>query len=426
MAGASAQGVHSGSERFSRLLVVLLATIFSWGVPEVIVRVLNPQLEQFHGVKFGGDENSPLLFQTDPRLHWKLRADARLTFMQEPVRINHEGFRGPESFPSAHTVVCLGDSTTFGWMVSEEDTFAGRLRGLLSSRRPDDRWQVLNAGVPGYSSFQVRLLAERLLPRWRPEVVVICVGNNDGWPALQSDRTLGSAGWLTDAAEALVARSHFLNWARGQYRRRRAAPFVPAALVGAGPRVNKEEFAENLRAVIRLARSHGARVVLLSPPVNLYFPPLMETAVPGSEQRWDWFLDCVARVQSGDPGLLSTEIDQALAANPDDVYALWLKGYLLSQMGLANDGRIFLEKALETHPFPKRSKGSYRQIIASTARDEQVDFLDVNELFLSASETPDEHYLDHCHPTDEGHRLIAERLVTLIVKPDDAPPARGR
>src|SRR4051794_20426052 len=80
-----------------RVFAVMLGIVMAWGVPELVLRIWQPVLEQYRGIYFSGDPNSPLLFQTDPRLHWKLRPDTRVTFLQIPVVINRDGMRGPET-----------------------------------------------------------------------------------------------------------------------------------------------------------------------------------------------------------------------------------------------------------------------------------------------------------------------------------------
>ena len=53
------------------------------------------------------------------------------------------------------------------------ESFPARLQARLNrDGHAASPWQVINAGVPGYTSFQLRLLAQRLVPRWRPEVLM--------------------------------------------------------------------------------------------------------------------------------------------------------------------------------------------------------------------------------------------------------------
>src|SRR5262249_13465307 len=63
--------------------------------------------------------------------------------------INSLGFRGPELGGAPYRVVCLGDSVTFGWGISNDDaTYPAALGKILGSGRAD----VLNAGMPRWNS----------------------------------------------------------------------------------------------------------------------------------------------------------------------------------------------------------------------------------------------------------------------------------
>src|SRR5262249_38248563 len=73
-------------------------------------------------------------------------------------------------------IVCFGDSITFGYGAGDDETYAFRLGRLLEARNVE----VVNAGVTGFTSHQVRRLAHRLLPRLQADVATICIGWNDG------------------------------------------------------------------------------------------------------------------------------------------------------------------------------------------------------------------------------------------------------
>jgi lysophospholipase L1-like esterase len=90
----------------------------------------------------------------------------------------------------------------------------------------------------------------------------------------------------------------------------------------------------------------------------------------------------------------------------------------LTWMGRTDAGIERLEEALRRNPFPERCNLSYRQAARTVAQQERVAFLDVNELFREASR-PDPRkavalYLDWCHPTPDGHRLVAGALMREI------------
>jgi len=98
------------------------------------------------------------------------------------ARINAFGFRGPErpmaKPPGVLRVAVLGDSTTYGWFVAEEDTFARQLEGRLAGAVPGRTVEVLNAGVPAYSLWMIREQYAVKVAAHHPDVVVLVDGGN--------------------------------------------------------------------------------------------------------------------------------------------------------------------------------------------------------------------------------------------------------
>jgi len=90
---------------------------------------------------------------------------------------NHAGFRGPEfrdeKSPGLYRIVSVGDSTTFGVMVTEPETYSRQLEALMRQRYGAGRIEVLNAGIPGTNIYTHRLLFSRKLVRFRPDLVVV-------------------------------------------------------------------------------------------------------------------------------------------------------------------------------------------------------------------------------------------------------------
>lgn len=400
-----------------RLAAVSFGLLVVWGIPELLVRIADPPLEAFRAIAFGGDPASEKLFMKDWRLHWKLRPDTRTEFLNATVRTSSEGFRGEEPAPGQRVVLCLGDSTTFGWRVAQDEPFPARLQERLNRDVPaKDTWGVINAGVPGYTSLQVRLLAERLVPRWKPQVIVICVGNNEAWPVARSDRQTDADRTVTSSIAKGLSASRFLVWASEKIRPEKQQTFIAPDLNTAVPRVSRDEFRDNLREIIKIGRAANARVVLLSPPVNLYFAPQRFNQFAGWEQ-WQTFYKTVEDIgRSGDKIKLLETVNAAVAKNPDSFYALWIKGLVLTDLGDRDAGRELLEQAIEHHAFPENCKRSYRQIIADLARDEKTPFLDTNALFMrrATGPTPASLYLDWCHPTPQGHDYMAAALVEIM------------
>src|SRR6185369_9035870 len=95
-------------------------------------------------------------------------------------RTNKIGLRGPNlRTDGARRILAVGDSCTFGWRVSEADTYPAQLEAVLNRRAGGDRYQVINAGVPGYTSYQGLVYLQEQGLALRPEIVVIGFGFND-------------------------------------------------------------------------------------------------------------------------------------------------------------------------------------------------------------------------------------------------------
>ena len=420
LAPAVAPAFSACRKGWLRLIAVSLVLVAAWGIPEMLVRITNPPLEAFRAIAFGGDPNSEKLFMKHWRLHWKLRPAVETKFLGVTVRTNREGFRGDEPVAGRRVLLCLGDSTTFGWRVEEPDSFPAKLQARLNGTgQAADAWTVINAGVPGYSSYQLRLLADELVPRCKPEVLVVCVGNNEAWPAERSDQQIDADHSVSGRLVAGLSASRFLLWASEKLRGEKPQPFIAPALDKAVPRVSRAEFGDNLRHIVKLARAAHARVVLVSPPVNLYFAPQRFQQFSGWEKWQAFFAEVMELGKAGQSQQLSAKVEAAVEANPESFCALWIKGLTISDRDPAG-GRELLEQAIEQHPFPENCKRSYRQIIAEVATEQKTRFLDVNKLFLERVKgpIPAALYLDWCHPTPQGHDFMAEALAGMMADGD--------
>jgi lysophospholipase L1-like esterase len=100
-------------------------------------------------------------------------------------------------------VLCVGDSHTYGALVRRDDTFPAHLQRFLDAQQPGV-WSVLNLGVPGLSSTQLRNRMPLWLSRYQPDVVLAWSGANDAWNVSELDDASG--GWRL-ALEQIALRS---------------------------------------------------------------------------------------------------------------------------------------------------------------------------------------------------------------------------
>ncbi len=111
------------------------------------------------------------------------------------------GSRPIEAIAAAqHTVLAVGDSHTYGVYLSQEEAYPRQLQAELERRKPG-RYQVLNLGLPGTNSSQIRARLPAWLDRYQPRTVVFCAGINNTWN--KSD------------TEALCQESALTRWIQG-------------------------------------------------------------------------------------------------------------------------------------------------------------------------------------------------------------------
>jgi lysophospholipase L1-like esterase len=86
----------------------------------------------------------------------------------------------------AKRILCVGDSNTFGVRVAAGDSYPGQLETMLGATARTERWQVINRGIPGQNTTQIRDSLPELLAAIEPELVLVMGGLNNSWNEAQS------------------------------------------------------------------------------------------------------------------------------------------------------------------------------------------------------------------------------------------------
>lgn len=161
-----------------RTALILGALLMSMLVAELLARWKLPQYRQ-RFVHFQ-DAGSWRLFSWSPSLGWRGRSHfrgnmARKEFFHEVVH-NDAGFRDEEHVEKASgksRVLVLGDSFVYGVGVSQVELFSERIK------KRDGSLDIVNMGVPGYSTDLEYLLLREEGMKYRPDLVVVAFYPND-------------------------------------------------------------------------------------------------------------------------------------------------------------------------------------------------------------------------------------------------------
>ncbi len=202
-----------------------------------------------------------------------------------PFRTNALGLRGPEVADDDRVrILAAGDSCTFGWAVAEAEAYPARLEHVLDTRAGGRRYQVINAGVPGYTSYQgLVYLRERGLAL-KPKLVLINYGFNDVFATGDIEQQMARAQLTTPFLvldDTLIDYSRFYRWLRW-HAAAKDDNTLPV-------RVSPEQYQRNLRAMIDAARTAGAKVVVLN-----FWSPM------GAENRRPYRLALSAAAEESD------------------------------------------------------------------------------------------------------------------------------
>jgi len=220
------------------------------------------------------------IFEGDPLLLWRLKPNLDHVYWDfTVVSTNAQHFRadypiGPKP-AGTFRIVCLGDSVTFGYRVppvwpekpNDYDPtwqpFPVLLEKELRSANPNRSIEVFPMAVPGYTSHQGLAWLKRDIGYLQPDVVIASFGWNDVSMSDVPDRETIDTRWWPVAIRWLVDHSqafaHATRWLRSRQQGKPVA-HVPAA------RVSQQEYIDNFNAIVRLAKEHGARVIVIGAP----------------------------------------------------------------------------------------------------------------------------------------------------------------
>jgi lysophospholipase L1-like esterase len=291
------------------------------------------------------DERNAVLERFSPSVPEEFKNNPKWT-----VSLNAAGFRDDE-FPASKSpdtirILALGDSWTFGYNVSVDQGYPKRLTALLRAEFPNNKIEVLNLGMLGYTSHEGLKQLKRVALQLQPDIVLIGYAMNDsaipGWhdkdALFPKPKRFSLRRFITEHSElykltaylgqlnrfhsvtvgdtlkaAIDPQDNFLyeSWVTGaleaqDYERLEAKVRVPPA-----------DYDQNIREMIRLTREHGAVPVLLHNDLRPGSPYQLALQKISREENVILVDNCDAIVR--ERGRMEAELEQRLGlqSNPD-------------------------------------------------------------------------------------------------------------
>jgi lysophospholipase L1-like esterase len=391
------------------------------------------------------------LFRPDPLLGYALKPDLRIDYAgTTPVETNRFGWRDGEYRREKATgtfrVICIGDSRVFGLGLRAEDTYPKQLERMLRERHSETAIEVINAGVPGYTSREGLVLVREVLPRFHPDLVIASFGHNDRWkspdrqseiaaflgrPPLRRCGLMSAAKKLDDLLDTAPGYFGLKVRLRGLMRfSRLAAPFPESEFKANVP---PEDWRDNLTALARAARAEGIPLLFLdfseNPAIfdraekgrmHLEQGRLKEaeeelTRAAGIPMNFSPAPHCylgalyrrMGRNQEAEEQLLIAELGSAVYPHPlrmvrEEFRRRGITGRRLSEEALARLSPI-------TNPYGLIEE--YQKITAEVSRREEVP-----AIVLGKGRLREEMFLDADHPSAAGCRFLAEQVAERVLE----------
>jgi len=250
---------------FKRLAFALLPALLLFGVAEIVLRVLG-----WPEVTTAFEHNEPF-WVVDPDLHsYEMPHNEENTSFQ--VSTNSDGLRTSIEVTDPKKslrIMTLGCSTTFGWGVSDVETYPSRLQTLLTEAGYSTV-EVVNGGQPGYTSFQGSWLWDSVLEDYKPDIVLIGYIVQDARKAAYSDKSQailqGDNRFLKD--NLLYRSKGYLALRYGMGKVQVQAKERSSQDDGGVYRVPPEDYVVNLRSLTQKIKKTGAKPVLFGYPLE--------------------------------------------------------------------------------------------------------------------------------------------------------------
>ena len=150
--------------------LALLSVLVALAACEVLLRVFGAEVLP-----------RPDLYLTDAELGKRMRPGWEGSEFEAPVVINSKGLRSPETPyekpAGVYRILALGDSWTFGFRMNEPDAYPRQLERDLNARAAmrgeTRRFEVINAGVIGYSTDQEAAYLRVEGWKYQPDLVLV-------------------------------------------------------------------------------------------------------------------------------------------------------------------------------------------------------------------------------------------------------------
>ena len=356
------------SHRKYLFALIPLLTILTCG--EIGTRVVgSPQCQAI--IPDAGDWDT---MQGDAELLWKLEPNRQFKTGRDLTRINSVGLREAllPTTPKKNNekrIAVTGDSSIYGWGVEDTETYAVYLEKLLNQHF-NFPIEVINLGVPGYSTEQTLKLLDKVGWDYQPDLLVVSnIFSDCNIDAFQDRKAMSLANPEGNFLYRMMRSSRlycamYMPWANFQANLNQSPNRVLMPGMPTGP--NAAVTLENINKSLSLSRV----------PIATYLDNLSLIQNQAKDRNAHMLLAPLA--QEWDVGIWNVPMPP-----PDKDHVLpW---------------------------FP------YREAQAKWASEHNIDIISFPEIFAAYPDPPAKLFVDHMHPSKYGTYLMAQAVSKHII-----------
>lgn len=364
---------------------------------------------------------------------------------------NHQSF-SKEKVTGVRRIFCLGGSTTYGRPYDDRTSFAGWLRAFLNGVAGDEPgWEIINVGGISYGSQRVSRVLDEVLS-YEPDAVVLYTGHNEFLERTTHSRLAAAPGPIVNIGAMLrehsaIARTlagwtdQSQNAVSGADRSKAEVSALLDSSVGLDAYHRDADwrdqvvisFRSNVAGMIDASRQAGVPIFFVLPACQLRecrpFKSEFSTGTAQRERVITMLNRLEVTMQAEDR---AHAVDDAAAiVNLDPEFALghYLHGEALYHEGRFEEALQAFKRARDTDICPLRAISEISAALRAVVAAEQIPLVDFEERIaeLSAHGIPGaDLFLDHVHPTIEGHRQLALSLLKELHRAGlvDTDPSR--
>lgn len=418
---------------------VLLVALF-----EAVLRIAGAGSDLSLVVPVGGEADAGM-YRLNPAVD---RAYFRRTRLQGP-EARHFALPKPDG---VYRIVVAGASSVVGFPYPFELSFPRHLEVMLSDRFPGRRFEVLNAGITALNSFSVADVVRQSLDA-DPDLIVVYCGHNEfygpgGAASSAPGFSVALYPWVT-AARRLRTTQILFGWFEPEPTSDDLMKILPATLEipfdGEIMKRAEADYRANLSRMVAAAGAADVPIILCSVACNLRNQSPIRAPIPSGLSEADtgqWveaFEAGEAASAAGDDELAIAHFSEASAIHSDHAILQYRLGQSYERLQRWEESRRAFSLARDFDTCRFRAPSTFRDIVkqvVAAAHDDRVYFSDIESAFAAASSPAapgDNLFLEHVHPTQEGHALIAATLAEQIARrvlglswPADSPLSEER